>query len=93
MGLILSTLDAGCAGLRRFSSRMHITSVAFNAAQPLHTPQQAMDLFGQAKHRTAPKHPISGSLNAHPATYFWSKQTFSGLSPLFSLLTLTHVGQ
>jgi hypothetical protein len=51
MGLILSALDAGCAGLRLFSSRMHITSVAFDAAHALHTPQQSKDLFDQAKHQ------------------------------------------
>jgi hypothetical protein len=50
-------------------------------------------LFGQAKHQAASNPPNPGSLSAHPATCFWSKQPFFGFSLLFPLLALTHVGQ
>ena len=51
------------------------------------------DLFGQAKHQAASKHPNPGSLSVHPATCFWSKQPFPGFSFLFPLFDLTHVRQ
>jgi hypothetical protein len=59
----------------------------------LHAPQQSTDLFDQTKHQVASKHPNPGSLSAHPATYFWSKQLFPGFSLPFPLLRLAYVGQ